>query len=81
MSLKTALPVTPNSCWLSAAGLLLLTGSRPGWQLPTRMLAVLPASPSYPLLSVPYANCGPGVGEGHLCALVPGRRAQAPEVL
>nr|XP_060148787.1 formin-2-like [Globicephala melas] len=38
----------PLACWLNAAGLLPLTSSRPGWHLPTRMLAVLPSSPSYP---------------------------------
>lgn len=46
--LKYLLPFPPNSCWLNAAGLLPLTSSRPGWHLPTRMLAVLPSSPSYP---------------------------------
>lgn len=46
--LKYPLPFPPNSCWLNAAGLLPLTSSRPGWHLPTRMLAVLPSSPSYP---------------------------------
>lgn len=49
--LNSPLPFPPNSCWRRAAGLLPLTSSRPGWHLPTRMLAVLPSSPSHPLRS------------------------------
>lgn len=75
---KYPFPFPPNSCWLNAAGLLPLTSSRPGWHLPTRMLAVVPSLSPTPLLPAPHANCGPGVGEGHPCALVPARRAQAP---
>lgn len=64
MPLKISHSLSPNSCWLNAAGLLPLTSSRPGWHLPTRMLAVLPLlSPPTPWLPAPHANCGPGGGE------------------
>ena len=57
-------------------------------QLPARLAPTCSSHPSPasctllsllpPWLTAPYANCGPGVGEGHPCALVPARRAQAP---
>lgn len=76
---KISPPLSPQQllaqcCWPAAPHQL------PARLAPTHQDAGSPALLSLlpPWLPAPYANCGPGVGEGHPSAFVPARQAQAP---